>query len=135
MTTIIKVMNAELEKILSTMGIHELSGYGRIFSSIGLPQAVAQLLGIPSFASPEYRTWADSREKKMRQRSALIGEAARITMIRRATPYIHKLAGKLASGSIPGLVFHHESRALEEKHVIALSELQAIQRRRSQNTT
>jgi glutamate synthase (NADPH) large chain len=38
-----------LEKVISTIGIHELRGYGRLFSSIGLHQEVADVLNIVNF--------------------------------------------------------------------------------------
>ncbi|MGL4818571.1 MAG: glutamate synthase-related protein [Bacilli bacterium] len=38
-----------LEKVISTIGIHELRGYGRLFSSIGLNDEVASALGIVNF--------------------------------------------------------------------------------------
>lgn len=38
-----------LEKVISTIGIHELRGYGRLFSSIGLHEEVADVLNIVNF--------------------------------------------------------------------------------------
>jgi glutamate synthase (NADPH) large chain len=38
-----------LEKVISTLGIHELRGYGRLFSSIGLHEEIAQVLNIVNF--------------------------------------------------------------------------------------
>ncbi len=38
-----------LEKVISTLGIHELRGYDRLFSAIGLDSEVAELLEIKSF--------------------------------------------------------------------------------------
>ncbi|MCM3764817.1 glutamate synthase-related protein [Neobacillus niacini] len=38
-----------LEKVISTIGIHELRGYGRLFSSIGLNQEVAEVLNVVNF--------------------------------------------------------------------------------------
>lgn len=38
-----------LEKVISTIGIHELRGYGRLFSSIGLHEDIAKVLGIVNF--------------------------------------------------------------------------------------
>jgi glutamate synthase (NADPH/NADH) large chain len=44
---------AGLEKVASTMGIHELRGYGRLFASIGLSAALAAALGTKNFAGSE----------------------------------------------------------------------------------
>lgn len=38
-----------LEKVISTIGIHELRGYGRLFSSIGLHEEIAKVLNIVNF--------------------------------------------------------------------------------------
>ncbi len=38
-----------LEKVISTIGIHELRGYGRLFSSIGLHESIADILNIVNF--------------------------------------------------------------------------------------
>ncbi|WP_338453202.1 glutamate synthase-related protein [Niallia oryzisoli] len=38
-----------LEKVISTIGIHELRGYGRLFSSIGLHEDIANCLNIVNF--------------------------------------------------------------------------------------
>jgi glutamate synthase (NADPH) large chain len=38
-----------LEKVISTLGIHELRGYGRLYSSIGLHEEIAEVLNIVNF--------------------------------------------------------------------------------------
>ena len=38
-----------LEKVISTIGIHELRGYGRLFSSIGLHEEIAAYLNVANF--------------------------------------------------------------------------------------
>ncbi|KUP09630.1 glutamate synthase [Bacillus coahuilensis m2-6] len=42
-------LNKGLEKVISTIGIHELRGYDRLFSAIGLHSEVASLLNIVNF--------------------------------------------------------------------------------------
>lgn len=44
-------LQAGVEKIMSTMGIHELCGYGRIFSSIGLKKELEEVFGCANFCS------------------------------------------------------------------------------------
>jgi len=46
-------LQAGLEKIMSTMGIHELCGYGRIFSSIGLKKELEDIFGCANFCSSQ----------------------------------------------------------------------------------
>jgi glutamate synthase (NADPH/NADH) large chain len=40
-----------MEKVLSTLGIHELRGYGRLVSAIGIAPEVLDILGIPGFCA------------------------------------------------------------------------------------
>lgn len=53
-----------LEKVISTIGIHELRGYGRLFSAIGLNTKVAEVLNIVNFfGSNELEYDFDALEK------------------------------------------------------------------------
>lgn len=47
--TTLDVLQKGMEKVMSTMGIHELCGYGRIFASIGLSPELAGVFGCPNF--------------------------------------------------------------------------------------
>lgn len=44
-------LQAGVEKVMSTMGIHELCGYGRIFSSIGLQRELEEFFSCANFCS------------------------------------------------------------------------------------
>ncbi len=44
-----------MEKVLSTLGIHELRGYGRLVSAIGVSPEVLEVLAIPGFCASEGR--------------------------------------------------------------------------------
>ncbi|MCP8970966.1 glutamate synthase-related protein [Ectobacillus ponti] len=48
-----QALNKGLEKVISTIGIHELRGYGRLFSAIGLHQEVADVLNVVNFLGSE----------------------------------------------------------------------------------
>ncbi|MED1565711.1 glutamate synthase-related protein [Bacillus paramycoides] len=48
-TNLYTALNKGLEKVISTIGIHELRGYGRLFSSIGLHEEIANTLQITNF--------------------------------------------------------------------------------------
>ena len=47
--TTMGVLQQGMEKVMSTMGIHELCGYGRIFSTIGLSRELSRVFGCPNF--------------------------------------------------------------------------------------
>ncbi len=49
MDNTLSVLQKGMEKVMSTMGIHELCGYGRIFASIGLRQDLARIVALPNF--------------------------------------------------------------------------------------
>ena len=49
LTNLFSALTKGLEKVISTIGIHELRGYGRLFSSIGLHEDIAKLLNIVNF--------------------------------------------------------------------------------------
>ncbi len=47
------VLQKGIEKVMSTMGIHEICGYGRIFSAIGLKSDLAGILRVVNFCGSE----------------------------------------------------------------------------------
>lgn len=47
------VFQKGIEKVMSTMGIHELCGYGRIFGSIGLKKELSLIFKTPNFCESE----------------------------------------------------------------------------------
>jgi glutamate synthase (NADPH/NADH) large chain len=63
-----------LEKVISTMGCHELRGYGRVCSSIGLAPSVAEVLKSPNYLGSEAvgLTW-----ERLQSDSAARGEELR----------------------------------------------------------
>src|SRR5207244_13645197 len=71
---LVEALRKGVEKVLSTLGMHELRGYGRQLSAIGLAPEVARLLGIRTFFGAEDRglTWEriaqDGLERAMRLR-------------------------------------------------------------------
>lgn len=63
-----------LQKIASTIGCHELRGYGHSFSSVGLSKSVAAVFGTPNYFGSDARglkwadlkTWGEERAAEMR---------------------------------------------------------------------
>lgn len=117
---VMTVMNQGLEKILSTMGIHELRGYGRVFSAIGWPASLANALGVVSFAEAPEDHWAEHRQQLLQRRGELIGVTGKPKFVNRATTHIYKPAIKLASGELSADEYLEQARAVEAKHPIAL---------------
>ncbi len=114
------VMNQGLEKIISTMGIHELQGYGRVFSAIGLPENVARLLQVRTFAPPAYETWLGYRSEQMNNRRSVRNENTRLQLIPRATNHVFKTVTKLANRSLDPREYEERLHQVENKYPIAL---------------
>lgn len=70
----LKSLKDGLEKVISTMGCHELRGYGRVCSSIGLAPSVAAVLKTPNYFGSETAglTW-----KRLDQESSERGQEVR----------------------------------------------------------
>lgn len=94
----LKALRSGIEKCISTMGIHELRGYGRLFASIGLSNDIALALGASNYAGSEQGglKWedldADLLSRKSAYNSVGRGELSRVNHF---YPKIWKAAGKL----------------------------------------
>lgn len=114
---VVEVMNQGLEKILSTMGTHELSGYGRNFSAIGLPVPVAHALGVVSYAPPSYREWCRKRSEMRQARHQLIeNSGTSLRLIPHNTNYVYKAALSLAEGRADAHAFQEVVAHVEQKY-------------------
>jgi glutamate synthase (NADPH/NADH) large chain len=54
-THVLEGLQKGMEKVLSTLGIHELRGYGRLVSAIGVAPEVLDILAIPGFCASDGR--------------------------------------------------------------------------------
>ncbi|MRR56340.1 MAG: glutamate synthase [Deltaproteobacteria bacterium] len=76
LANLLSVVTTGLEKVISTMGTHELGGYGRYFASVGLAEEVAEVFGVANFCgSAEIgltfrRLEEDGRERRAVARSS-----------------------------------------------------------------
>ncbi|MEH6948848.1 glutamate synthase-related protein [Bacillus sp. JJ634] len=88
-----------LEKVISTIGIHELRGYGRLFSSIGLHEEIIQHLKIVNFfGSHELGYNFDALKADAIQRAAdYQNEKERISKTFHLFPRIWKSIGEMAT--------------------------------------
>ncbi|MEI8356012.1 MAG: glutamate synthase-related protein, partial [Deltaproteobacteria bacterium] len=92
-------MQAGLEKVMSTMGTHEIGGYGKYFASIGLSSELAEIFGTPNFCGSARkgltlaRLEEDNRSRRVIARSS--GKQPMETPFR-LYPKIWKMAGSVA---------------------------------------
>jgi glutamate synthase (NADPH/NADH) large chain len=90
-----------LQKVTSTMGVHELRGYGKTFASIGLSTPVAEVMGCVNYAGTANRgvTW-ESLLEESKGRMAFFGKGARLPKETRIYPHIYKMASQVAQGEV-----------------------------------
>ena len=94
-----KALSKGLEKVISTLGIHELRGYGRLFSSIGLHEEIAEVLNIVNFfGSNEVKYNFETMKEDAKQRTVdYANEKERIGKTFHLFPRIWKAIGEVAS--------------------------------------
>ncbi|GAB4578988.1 MAG: glutamate synthase-related protein [Anaerolineales bacterium] len=103
LTKTIQALRAGIEKVTSTMGIHELRGYGRIFASIGLGEEVALAMGMINYCGSEKKglTW-DALQTELEERKAIIAGASQANLSRtnHFYPKVWKAAGQVSEGEV-----------------------------------
>ncbi|HKG14287.1 MAG TPA: glutamate synthase-related protein, partial [Pyrinomonadaceae bacterium] len=130
----VESLRAGVEKVLSTMGIHELDGYGRLFAAIGLAPDVADYFGVVNYCGSVRaglslaRLDADARERLRLADGAAEDDAShkRPQTLRgefREQPSIWNVAGRVARGEKPYEEFAARLREIEETKPVALRQL------------
>ncbi|CCF15758.1 glutamine amidotransferases class-II family protein [Brevibacillus laterosporus GI-9] len=117
-----------LEKVTSTIGIHELRGYGRLFSAIGLHAEVANILQIPTFCGSDKAGLSlDQLEEESRQRYELYkDEKAREARTFHLFPRLWKAIGQIASAEIPYADYALKLEENEQENPISIRHLTDI---------
>jgi glutamate synthase (NADPH/NADH) large chain len=112
-----------LEKVTSTMGIHELRGYGCLFASVGLSLPVSKAMGTINYAGSEQRglTWADLDAEVAARASIIAGEGEpRLSRVQHFYPRVWKVAGQVGKGEADGQAFEEQTEALARAKPVAL---------------
>jgi glutamate synthase (NADPH/NADH) large chain len=115
-----------LEKVISTMGTHELRGYGRNFAGIGVAPSIAATLEIPTFCASESvgLTLAQlEREARRRYELARSNSPVRERRDPRFFPKIWKIAGQVAEGLAPFSAYSDKVAQTEQELPVALRNL------------
>lgn len=118
-------LNKGLEKVISTIGIHELRGYGRLFSAIGLHDEVADVLSIVNFCgSAEAGTsFAVLQEDSIKRYQDISNAQARESKTFHLFPRLWKLIGQVAAGEIPYADYALKIEENERQNPISLRHL------------
>lgn len=127
----IQALTKGIEKVTSTIGCHELRGYGHSISSIGLADAVAGVFGTPNYFGSESGglTWADLKADAEVRAAELRGEEKnRLANPNRLYPKMWKKVEAVALGEMSLEEYSEVLSETEHKlpvairHILALNE-------------
>ena len=101
---LLNTLRIGLEKVISTMGCHELRGYGRVCSTIGLAPSVAAALNTANYFGSEEvgMTWQRLNEEAAQRGAELRGEGSqpRLAKVDRFYPKFWKKVESYAKDEI-----------------------------------
>ncbi len=126
----VKALRVGLEKIISTMGIHELRGYGRLFASIGLSDSLSNLLNATNYGgSTAAGLTLEKLDSQVIERAALISGNARpqLTRINHFYPKVWKTAGQVGRQEATWQDFEQQTGALARSQPVSLRHVIDIQ--------
>jgi glutamate synthase (NADPH/NADH) large chain len=112
---LVEALQKGLEKVISTMGIHELRGYSRIFSSIGLKPELAEIFAVDNFCgsfSGGYGFEELEAKAERRRKIVLELEPGRLARTDHFNPPLWKVAWQVAQGLAP---YHRFAEKVEEE--------------------
>jgi glutamate synthase (NADPH/NADH) large chain len=117
-----EAINKGLEKITSTIGIHELRGYARLFSSIGLHPEIADVLNIVNYCGSERAgtSWCDLEKDAEARYEDYASNKAKPAKTFHLWPRVWKSIGQVASGAISYREFAEKLEDLEKQNPISL---------------
>lgn len=100
---LLTALQTGMEKVISTIGCHELRGYGHSYSSIGLSRGIAAIFGTPNYFGSEARglTWGALQDDANERTAEMRGDIrARLNNPDRFYPKMWKKVEALAQGEI-----------------------------------
>ncbi len=133
-----------IEKVMSTMGVHEVDGYGRLFASIGLSNEIADIFGIKNYCGSEraglvgltlerldreLRDRLAARREQARKGATKLSGASGLMREYRRQPYVWSAAGKVARKEERYDNFIQKLAEIEESTPVSLRHLLDMQER------
>jgi glutamate synthase (NADPH) large chain len=119
-----------IEKVISTIGIHEVRGYSRQFSSIGVKPELAEIFQTEAYAASEKAGtgFADLDEDSNARARALGGddEAAKPAKTFRFYPKVYKAAIATANETGSYAEYSEKVRELEKQNPISMRHIMAL---------
>jgi glutamate synthase (NADPH/NADH) large chain len=119
----IKALTGGIEKVTSTIGCHELRGFGKSFSSVGLASGIAALFNTPNYFGSEGRgkTWTALKDNAEQRAAELRGESAgKLNNPDRIYPKMWKKVEDMALGETTLDEYSAEMLELEAKMPVAI---------------
>src|SRR5438309_4670701 len=123
---LVEALRKGIEKVMSTLGVHELRGYGRQPAAVGLAPEVARFVGLETFcASDEIGLGWDRIADEGFTRASMLRERrdARLEPAFRIWPRAWKAALAVANGEAPYATYAEKRRELETLHPVSLRHL------------
>jgi glutamate synthase (NADPH/NADH) large chain len=127
---LLQALQKGMEKVLSTLGIHEIRGYGRLVSAIGVAPEVLDLCGIPGFCASGDRglTFALLDEVAEQGRQIRAGEESPGKVkLPRMYPKVWKALARVASSERGYAEYAETVDRLEREQPVALRHAMGIQ--------
>jgi glutamate synthase (NADPH) large chain len=118
-----------IEKVISTIGIHEVRGYARQFSSIGVKPELAEIFQTEAFASSEGGgTGFAGLDEDTNERARILGgdEEAKPAKTFRFYPKVYKAAIATANGSGSYAEYSEKVRDLEAQSPISMRHVMGL---------
>jgi glutamate synthase (NADPH/NADH) large chain len=122
LTKLMSAIEKGLQKVTSTMGVHELRGYGKTFASIGLTSEVADVMGCVNYAGSTDIgvSWAVLDAEAHRRAEFFATSAARLPKETRIYPHVYKMANQVASGEADYTLIMQRLQEIERSTPVAL---------------
>ncbi len=117
-----------IEKVISTIGIHETRGYARQFSSIGIKPELAEIFQTPSFAGSEKAGvgFADLDAESDARLALLRDSGGKPAKTFRFYPKVYKAAVAAANGTATYDEYSDKVRELEAASPISMRHIMAL---------
>ena len=118
-------LNKGIEKVISTIGIHELRGYASLFSSIGLHKEVADILGIVNFCGSEKAgaSFKNFEEDSRARYEDYASEEAKPAKLFHLWPRVWKSISEVANGALSYKEFANKLLESENTNPVAIRHL------------
>lgn len=128
-SNMVKTLKSGIEKITSTIGCHELRGYGHSFSSIGLSKGIASVFGTPNYFGSDGRglTWGAMKDDSEERAAEMRGESrGRPANPDRFFPKMWKKVEGVAQGEIGLEEYTEHMLELESKIPVSIRHLLSV---------